>query len=388
MGKKKQKQNNNQPVQAPEKDNTTIRLVASVLVLALIAGLVYAGYVYDVFGTIKQALFPPEVEVSAEVTELSVHILDVGEGSAALIESDGRYGLIDGGPREKSSFVVAYLKQLGIESLDFVIVSHYDADHLSGAVGVINVFKIDKLYAPGYVSGTSIYQSFIASAGLKGLVPISPEAGDSFSFGSSTVTFIGPSRYDHYTENDNSIVVKVSNGSSSFLFTGDAEREAEKEMLASGEDLRSTVLIVGHHGSSSSTSEPFFVSVLPEYAVISCSSDNSYGHPSKAVIDILRRYGTKVYRTDEHGTVVATCTGRNISWSCDPSDSWSYRTADRPSSSPDYTGAYILNTHSMVFHLPTCTQAEKMSERNKALSVKSRDELIAEGYSPCGYCRP
>ena len=228
MGKKKQKQNNNQPVQAPEKDTTTISLVASVLVLALIAGLVYAGYVYDVFGTIKQALFPPEVEVSAEVTELSVHILDVGEGSAALIESDGRYGLIDGGPREKSSFVVAYLKQLGIESLDFVIVSHYDADHLSGAVGVINVFKIDKLYAPGYVSGTSIYQSFIASAGLKGLVPVSPEAGDSFSFGSFTVTFIGPSRYDHYTENDNSIVVKVSNGSSSFLFTGDAERESER----------------------------------------------------------------------------------------------------------------------------------------------------------------
>ena len=373
----------------PEKDKTAVRLVTSVLVIALITGLLYAGYVYGLFGTVKHALFPPEVETDAgAATELTVHILDVGEGNAALVESGGHYGLIDGGNREHSSFVVAYLKQLGITSLDFVIASHYDADHLSGVVGVMNVFPVEKLYAPDYVSGTYIYQTFITTAGLKGLVPEAPDSGDSFTFGDSTVTFIGPSRCDHYTENDNSIVVKVSNGSSSFLFTGDAEREAENEMIASGEDLASDVLIAGHHGSSSSTSESFFISVMPKYTVISCSSDNSYGHPSKTVINILKKYGTEVYRTDEHGTIIATCSGGDITWNCEPSDTWAYRIADRPPSSPDYSGAYVLNTHSMVFHLPTCSSAEKISERNKALSEESRDELMAEGYTPCGYCRP
>ena len=192
--------------------------------------------------------------------------------------------------------------------------------------------------------------------------------------------------------NNNSIVLRLDYGDNSFLFTGDAESQAEADILASGADVEADVLKVGHHGSSTSTSDEFLAAVSPEYAVISCGEGNSYGHPHAETLNKLRQNGITVYRTDEQGTIVAESDGREITWSSSPSDTWQSGepsgsdTAAPPSQNQGVT--YVLNTNTMKFHLPDCSSADDIAAENRKTTDQTREELIAEGYEPCGRCNP
>ena len=224
---------------------------------------------------------------TAQAGTLTVTWLDVGQGDAAVIQCGGQAMLIDGGKPEKSSYIYAWLQQHGLRYLDVIVATHVDADHIGGLSGALNYASVGTAYCPVTTGTTETFQSFVKYLAQRGKQITVPTAGATFTLGGAQVQILGPLRSAE-DSNDNSIVLKVNFGATSFLFTGDAERAEEQDLLNAGVNLQSTVLKVGHHGSDTSTSYPFLRAVAPQYAVISVGAGNSYGHPTEAVLSRLR----------------------------------------------------------------------------------------------------
>ncbi len=347
-------------------------------------------------------------ETAQSPGDLTVQVLDVGQGLSILAESDGHYLLYDGGDRGASSFVVAYLEDQGVTELDYVVASHYDADHISGLVGALNVYDTEVVLAPDYETDSQIYDSFQEKAAAQGLTVTHPEPGDSYELGNASFTVLSPIQDEYSDDNDYSVAIRLEDGDTSFLFTGDASVDSEAEMIASGEALQSDVLVLGHHGSSTSSSGAFLDAVDPSAAVVSCGLSNSYGHPHREIMEAIQSRGCDLYRTDLQGTLTAVSDGSSITWSAQPctdyrsgeeleaagvteKDSASAVTptaAPSDDSSENTESVYILNTRSKKFHRPSCDSVGTMSDKNKEESSLSREELIEQGYSPCQNCNP
>lgn len=312
-----------------------LRLLLALLPLTLFAG---CGQLpkgqEEVYASVKK-------EISAD-GEMTVHFLDVGQGLSILVQSDGENLLYDGGDRKKSSFVVSYLKKQKVEEIDYLIASHYDADHISGLVGCLNTFDIDTVIGPDYEQDSNIYKSFIDKL-KEDKIPLEhPKVGTEYDFGTGSFTVLAPKSIGS-NDNDNSVAIRLTNGVNSFLFTGDAEHESEEAMITSGLELESDVLCLGHHGSATATSWDFLEETLPEYAVISCGAGNSYGHPHKDTMDKLRDMEIAVFRTDVQKTIIAKSDGTSITWNqkpCNdytPGDKTDKGTVSAGSSSADIT---------------------------------------------------
>ena len=248
-----------------------------------------------------------------ENANFEVHFIDVGQADSALIECDGKTMMIDGGNVADSNVVAAYLKKEDVTELNYVVCSHAHEDHVGGLSGALSVTKADNIYAPKTEANTKAYKNFKKKAEEQNVEIKHPNVGDEIQLGSSTVEFLGPVDENGKDLNSTSIVLKITYGNTSFLFTGDAESDEEEEILNSGADLKSMVLKVGHHGSRTSTSYPFLREVMPQYAVISVEKGNSYGHPNEETLSKLSDAGVEVYRTDESGDIVMTSDGNNIS---------------------------------------------------------------------------
>ena len=242
----------------------------------------------------------------------SVHFIDVGQGDSALVICDGKTMLIDGGKPHASSIIYTYLKKLGIEYLDYIVASHADDDHIGGLSAPLSKMKVGSVLAPETEANTSSYTNLKTKAAEQGLTIRHPKPGDTLTLGSSKTTFLGPITESESDRNNGSIVMKVIYGETSFLFTGDAEREEEQQILSTGCDLSATVLKVGHHGSRNSTTYPFLREIMPKYAVISVGKDNSYGHPTEDTLSRLRDADVKVYRTDMQGDIIAVSDGKTV----------------------------------------------------------------------------
>jgi beta-lactamase superfamily II metal-dependent hydrolase len=211
--------------------------------------------------------------------------------------------LVDAGPNEAGSAVVAYLQKEGVKRIDYLVATHPHADHIGGMDTVIQSFEIGKVYMPRVTTTTESFESVLRSIQAKGLKITPARAGMAVLEGDGLkVTFLAPCSSGYEDLNNWSAVLKVSYAATSFLLTGDAQAESEQEMLASGADLRADVLKVGHHGSYSSTSQAFLNAVSPKYAVISVGAGNDYGHPHQETLAKLAAAGIKVYRTDRDGT--------------------------------------------------------------------------------------
>lgn len=247
-----------------------------------------------------------------ENSNFEVHFIDVGQADSALIECDGKTMMIDGGNVADSNVVAAYLKKEDVTELNYVVCSHAHEDHVGGLSGALSVTKADNIYAPKTETNTKAYKNFKKKAEEQNVEIKHPNVGDEIQLGSSTVEFLGPVDENGKDLNSTSIVLKITYGNTSFLFTGDAESDEEEEILNSGADLKSTVLKVGHHGSRTSTSYPFLREVMPQYAVISVEKGNSYGHPNEETLSKLSDAGVEVYRTDESGDIVMTSDGNSI----------------------------------------------------------------------------
>ncbi len=321
---------------------------------------------------------------TAQAGTLTVTWLDVGQGDAAVIQCGGQSMLIDGGKPEKSSYIYAWLQQHGLSYLDVIVATHVDADHIGGLSGALNYASVGTAYCPETTGTTETFQSFVKYLAQQGKQITVPTEGETFALGGAQVQILGPL---HCAEdsNDNSIVLKVSFGATSFLFTGDAERAEEQDLLNAGVNLQSTVLKVGHHGSDTSTSYPFLRAVAPQYAVISVGAGNSYGHPTEAVLSRLRDAGVTTFRTDMQGEITAVSDGQTINFST--AKNAAAETLANAGAGQN-AGSYVLNTNSHKFHVPGCPSVDTISPKNRKDVNESREQIIREGYAPCKRCNP
>lgn len=315
---------------------------------------------------------------------ISITMLDVGQGLSLLVKSNEEYMLYDGGDRGTSSYVVSYLEKNGVENLKYVVASHYDSDHLSGLVGVLNKFEVDTVINPDYKADTKIYQSYQTALKENGANVDFPSVGDTYTLGEATITVLAPAK-DYGDPNENSVAMKIQCGQFTCIVTGDAESASETDMLNSGIDLNVDLYVVGHHGSASSSSEAFVKAISPDYAFLSVGADNDYGHPSDKAMATLAKHNVNVYRTDVDGVVTCYSDGMRYTFSKELSQDDSSTDESLPNND---SSEYVLNTSTLKFHFATCSSVDKMNENNKAVSDKSREELIKDGYSPCGYCDP
>lgn len=334
---------------------------------------------------------------------LEVHYLDIGQGDATLILSDGHAMLIDAGNNSKGTAVWNYLKKQGVEKLDYVIGTHPDADHIGGLDVVIYKFDCGKVLLPDFSKDTKTYEEVEDTLKAKKYQAVHPKVSDRYSLGDASFTVVAPGGKTYDSANDYSIAVRLEHGKNHFLFVGDAEEESEQEMLKSKQKLSSDVYKVSHHGSRTGTSEEFLKAVSPQYAVISCGEDNSYGHPHAEVMNLLRREWIKVFRTDEQGTIVAVSDGKKITWNMSPDESWkagepkgthsdaepallTQKSRSKKQGNAESSTSYILNTNTKKIHLPSCSSVKRMADKNKEKTSKTIDELEKEGYTPCKNC--
>ena len=240
--------------------------------------------------------------------------LDVDQADCELFYlPDGKTALIDAGNLGDGEEIVSYLKSKNISKIDYLIATHPHADHIGGMSDVVDSFEIGKVFMPSALSSSKTYENFLLSMQNKSIEPTITKAGDLLFEGEDyKAECFSPSSTDYDDLNHYSLTVKITYGIHSFLLTGDAEAINEKEMLKSDYSLKSTVLKVGHHGSDTSSSKKFLKAVNPEYAVISCGTDNEYGHPHKEVLDSLSKLDglKKLYRTDEDKTIIITADGK------------------------------------------------------------------------------
>ncbi|MCM1124453.1 MAG: MBL fold metallo-hydrolase [Eubacterium sp.] len=371
----------------------------------------------------------PLPTTAANPDKMEVHFIDVGQGDATLITCGGHAMLIDSGDDTKGTAIQNYLKKQNIKQLDYLLLTHPDADHIGGAPVIITKFDIDKVFVSNYEKDTKAYQKLIQALDNKRLKYLTPSVGSQYSLGTAAITILAPNAtYDN--PNDASIACIIQNGNNKFLFTGDAGEEAEKDIAGSGHDISADVYHVGHHGSRYSTSKKFFDAVNPDYAVISCGEDNSYGHPHAETLNTLRMNGVKVYRTDEEGTVIATADGKKITFNVPASETWkageptqnsssvsaqessketnisSSAVQETPKETNNFASAiqevpkqeasasiptgitYVLNNNTRKFHMPSCSSVDTIKPKNREDTTMSREEVIGAGYVPCKRCNP
>ena len=245
---------------------------------------------------------------------LEVHFFDVGEADSALVSFGDHHMLIDGGYPSESSFLYSYLKNHQIDHLDYIVCSHAHEDHVGGLAGALNAVTVGTAFAPVEEAEGRSFEGFVKYLKKQGKTITVPKPGDKVYLGDARVMFLGPVDMSLAEEdlNNSSIILQVKYKKTSILFTGDAGMPEEASVVASGMNLRSTVLKVGHHGSSTSSSETFLRRVRPKYCVISVGKDNPYGHPHEETISRLEQFTKEIYRTDRDGEIVCICDGRDV----------------------------------------------------------------------------
>lgn len=249
---------------------------------------------------------------SETVTEgkLMVHYLDVGQGDSIFIElPNGEAMLIDSGENHHGEGIIEYIENEGYNRIDYLVGTHPHSDHIGSMAYIVNNFDIGSIYLPKVSANTKQYESLLSAIQNKGLTVKNGKAGVNVVSGTGfSADIIAPLTIDKGNLNNCSIVLKIVFGTTSFLFTGDAET-GEMNDIDKGE-LRSDVLKAGHHGSKTSTTNKLIKKIKPEFTVISCGKGNEYGHPHSEVLKALEKTGSRVYRTDKDQTIIIISDGR------------------------------------------------------------------------------
>lgn len=309
---------------------------------------------------------------------LTVHFIDVGQGDSAFIElPNGETMLIDAGEASEGDNVVTYILSQGYDTVDYVVASHPHDDHIGGMSDVLNNFIVKNFYLTGAVGNSDGYEEMMTAL-AENAIPTNYAAAGNIIIDEDKllVEAVAPKTLDCDNLNDTSIVLKLTYNENVFLFTGDAEKKEEDNIWT---NIKCDVLKVGHHGSSTSTSENFLKKTEPTYAAISAGVFNSYGHPTEKTLGALAERKIKTYRTDLQGTIIFTSDGKDITVNKDPVE---YEAPTVPESA-----GYVLNTKSKKIHYPYCESVKTIKEKNKEYT-DDFGAALAEGYTPCGSCKP
>ncbi|MFC4023529.1 MBL fold metallo-hydrolase [Oceanobacillus longus] len=254
-----------------------------------------------------------KVSQAAALSDLMVHYIDVGQADATLFqysdEAEDYTILFDTGDW-RGSEVVNYLQSHNVSSIDLVVVSHPDADHIGQLDKVVNTFDVGEVWLSGNESSSQTFQRGMEAVINSGADFHEPRTGEEFEIGPLEIDVLYPSSISGKT-NEESISLLFTYGSTKFLFTGDAGRSDELKMMNSGIDIQADILQLGHHGSNTSSDPAFIDAVNPSVAIYSAGSNNSYGHPSTEVVSLIQNTGIELYGTDVHGTIVVTTDGEN-----------------------------------------------------------------------------
>ena len=240
---------------------------------------------------------------------LTVHFIDVGQGDAILIDLGSTEVLIDGGEKSAGPGLVSYITPFIQGPLEAVVATHPHSDHIGGLPAVFAAFHVDQVFYNGETSTSQSYADFISAAQSDNAALHIARRGEVITIGALVMDVLNPSNLTG-TTNNNSIVISLTYGSIDFLFTGDAEQEAEADMLANGLISHAEILKVGHHGSRTASSPAFLAVVKPDVAVYSAGIGNSYGHPHAETILSLQNIGAMIYGTDVNGTIDVTTNGK------------------------------------------------------------------------------
>ena len=249
--------------------------------------------------------------VTVPMDGLYVHYIDVGQGDSELVCCNGEYMLIDAGEPGSSDAVLEYLGDLGIDKLDYLVCTHGHSDHCGGLDAVVESLEVETVFTSPYTGDSASYEIFTDAVYDAGLELTVPELGESYSLGEARFSFLGPLE-DYDNTNDDSLVIRLEYGDTSFLFTGDMTAKAEKDLINDGARLRCDVLKVGHHGSSGSSCYQFLYEAQPSIGVISCEKGNRYGHPHEETLSRLYDADVTVFRTDLEGSIVIFSDGMKV----------------------------------------------------------------------------
>ncbi|RQD68419.1 MAG: MBL fold metallo-hydrolase [Tindallia sp. MSAO_Bac2] len=255
---------------------------------------------------------------SVDSSHLSVHMIDVGQGDSFLIQTpEGVTMLIDGGSPLYSDRVVSYLKRQRVSQIDYLVATHPHADHIGGLIAVMETFSVNQVILPTVTHDSRLYTSFMKAIKKSDAETFRVRQTSRHSIDKDIAFKILHTGVDYGSNLNNwSVVIRLDYEEMSFLFTGDLEAPAEKDLLNlfPVSQLSAEVLKVGHHGSSTSTTEPFLSAVSPQVALISSGENNAYGHPSDDVISRLEDKNIWIYRTDLQGNIVIYSDGQKV-WS-------------------------------------------------------------------------
>jgi len=246
-------------------------------------------------------------------------MLDVGQGDALFIQSPtGTQVLFDGGPPRKISNVLSKVMSPFDKTIDAIIITNPDQDHIGGFIDVLKNYKVGVMFESGTISNSEVYKNLKNEIKNKKIPNILAKKGMRLDLGGNVfIDILFPDRdVSHWATNDGSTVARLTYKNTSIMLTGDAPMEVEKIILEefSKEELESDILKVGHHGSSGSSSFKFVQMVSPKYSLLSLGKDNRYGHPQKSTLSILSEVGSKILRTDELGTIIMKINGDMIEW--------------------------------------------------------------------------
>ena len=243
-------------------------------------------------------------------TNVTIKFIDVGQGEAILIALPEKTMLIDAGPTGSAPKIAQALQELGRNKIDYLVATHPDEDHIGGMADVISSTQIGTIYAPNKTNNTATYRKFLTAIQNNNLQITLAEAGTIIDQTDAyKLEILWPTKDANFPDtNDYSIIIKLTVGNKTFLFTGDAPTNA----ILNSNPGHIDVLKLSHHGSRTGTTEVLIHKLSPTYAVLSYAVDNPYGHPMQSVLNALRKHSVEVWGTGANGTITITCDGTNI----------------------------------------------------------------------------
>lgn len=251
---------------------------------------------------------------SVSLKDLEVNFIDVGQADSIFIRfPQGKTMLIDAGNNNDDETIINYINLMGENEIDVVVTTHPHEDHIGAMDDIIENFNINRFYMPKVTTNTKTFKDMLTSLESKGIKITVARGGMEIPIDDyANVQILAPNSDRYESLNDYSAVIKISFSETSFLFMGDAEEKSEEELLSKGYDLRADVLKVGHHGSSTSSTDEFLYAVSPKYAIISVGKDNEYGHPHEGTLKRLTAHNAAIYTTADNGTIRVISDGKNI----------------------------------------------------------------------------
>ena len=296
------------------KKKETNKIEAFLLIVLAIIGFVF-GYGSDLYKDTKafiKDIFHDEGKVveTLDKVNVKVYFIDVGEADSILIDSNGKYILIDAGNNKDGPLLVDYFKELGIKKFDYVIGTHAHEDHIGGMDYIIRNFDINHFYMPKTVVPTYTYEDVVKELKNKSIKYTVPKIGTTFTSGKSEFEVLSV-KDDEEDLNNGSIVLRMKYKDVAFMFMADVESPVEEELIKKS-DISADVIKIGHHGSRYGSTSAFLNKVGARYAVISVGKLNDYNHPHNQALKRIEKAGLKLYRTDLKGTIIFNTDGKNF----------------------------------------------------------------------------